>query len=75
MARRLRQATAGGYVPAHDSLVRMIHYWETGHRGLTERYELLYAAALDIEPDRLQNGPGGMAAALTQCQELKGCNG
>jgi hypothetical protein len=43
MARRLRRAAAGGQVPVHDALVRMIWRWE--RLGLkTERYELLYRA-------------------------------
>lgn len=44
MARELRKASAGGPLPVHDALVRMIRYWESGQRRLTERYELLYAA-------------------------------
>lgn len=56
MARRLRKAAQGGDVPAHDSFVRMIHYWETGKRGTSERHELLYAAALGIEPSSYMTG-------------------
>src|SRR6266566_1752446 len=56
MARRLRRAAKDDPVPTHDALVRMIRRWE--REGLrTERYELLYAAALQIEPDRLADGP------------------
>jgi protein tyrosine/serine phosphatase len=34
-------------VATHDGLVRMIYAWERGDHKLTERYELLYATALD----------------------------
>jgi transcriptional regulator with XRE-family HTH domain len=57
LARRLRKAAGGHPVPAHDALVRMIHYWESGQRGITERYELLYAAAPEVKPDYLGLGP------------------
>ncbi len=49
-------------MPVHDALVRMIHRWESGRGGITERYELLYAAALEIEPDMLRNGPARQIA-------------
>jgi len=55
VAQRLRRAAreAGVPVATHDGLVRMIYAWERGDHKLTERYELLYATALDISPDRL----------------------
>jgi len=63
MARRLRRAAKDDPVPVHDALVRMIRRWE--REGLrTERYELLYAAALGIRPERLGCGPTGAEAAL-----------
>jgi hypothetical protein len=60
MARMLRRTTTDGHVPAHDSLVRMIYRWERD--GLAkERYKLLYARALGIDPDGLGGGPTGQA--------------
>jgi hypothetical protein len=57
MARQLRRAARdSGGMPAPDSLKRMIRRWE--RQGLrNERYELLYALALDIAPDDLVGGP------------------
>jgi transcriptional regulator with XRE-family HTH domain len=52
MARQLRRA-ARGPVADHDGLIRMIRDWERGRHKLTERYELLYAAALGVESDEL----------------------
>jgi transcriptional regulator with XRE-family HTH domain len=46
MARRLRQA-ASEPIAAHNGLVKMIRAWETGGHAISERYELLYRAALD----------------------------
>ena len=55
MARRLRDAARHTNVPAatFSGLVRMIHAWERGDHALTERSELLYAAALGIRPQQL----------------------
>lgn len=56
MARKLREVS-DGRVPQHDSLMRMTRDWENSDR-ISERYELLYAAAFDIDPDALfGNGP------------------
>jgi hypothetical protein len=60
MAANLRRASTDGQVPDQDSLKRMVWRWERG--GLSaERYELLYARALGIDPDELAGGPPGMA--------------
>lgn len=60
MARMLRRANPDGHVPARDSLVRMVYRWE--REGLAkERYKLLYARALGIDPDVLAGGPPGEA--------------
>lgn len=61
MARQLRRAArdTGQVIAAHEGLVRVIYAWERGDRQLTERYELLYATALSIEPDQLVRGPDG----------------
>ncbi len=48
---------AGVPVAELAGLVRMIYAWERGDHKLTERYELLYAAALSVDPDRLSAGP------------------
>jgi hypothetical protein len=52
MARRLRAAAGGSALPEPVNLKRMINRWES--EGLrTERYVLLYAAALGISPEEL----------------------
>jgi transcriptional regulator with XRE-family HTH domain len=56
MARQLRRV-AQGQIADHDGLIRMIRDWERGRHKLTERYELLYAAALGIPPEQLLTGP------------------
>ena len=45
MARRLRRS-ANEPIAAHDGLVRMIRGWERGDHEISERYELLYRAAV-----------------------------
>jgi hypothetical protein len=56
MARRLRAAAGGSALPEPVNLKRMINRWES--EGLrTERYVLLYAAALGISPEELAIGP------------------
>jgi hypothetical protein len=69
MAARLRKA-AGGPVPEHDSLVNMVYRWERGHLG-GERYQLLYAQALGIDPDALAGGPppAGVVPAMDDAPE------
>lgn len=56
MARRLRIAAAGDWLPDHDALVRMIRRWE--REGLNtsraERYELLYSATFGVRPDEMR---------------------
>lgn len=56
LARRLCRA-AREPIAAHEGLVRMIRGWERGNHELSERYELLYSAALEIAPERLRRGP------------------
>jgi hypothetical protein len=55
MARKLRSAANGDL--AHDSLIRQIRGWERGVHAITERYEMLYARALGIDPGELAIGP------------------
>jgi tetratricopeptide (TPR) repeat protein len=52
-ARRLRAEAArlGQPIAEHDGLVRMIYKWERGATGISERYELLYEAAVLGRPD------------------------
>jgi len=59
MERRLRRAAreTGVSIADDQGLKRMIYAWERGSHKLTERYELLYAKALDLEPERLPGGP------------------
>jgi len=58
MARRLRRAAGDDPLPEHGDLVRMIRRWERGTYRLSERYELLYAAALGVHPDDLRRPDG-----------------
>jgi hypothetical protein len=56
MASRLRKAAQTAHIPTLDRLVNMVYRWE--REGLkTERYQLLYARALEIAPDDLPAGP------------------
>ncbi len=66
MAQRLRRGAreAGVPVATLTGLVRMIYAWERGDHKLTERYELLYVAALGIELDHLAAGPAPSKADL-----------
>lgn len=60
LARRIRQAAGGDpTLPAHDSMLRMIHRWEKVglNTSRAQRYELLYAKALGISPGDLTAGP------------------
>jgi hypothetical protein len=59
MARQLRRAARDldQDAAAHDGLVRMIRGWERGDHAITERYELLYCAALGVADGDLANGP------------------
>lgn len=54
MARQLVHAagTDRGKLPRLDSLITSIRRWERGSNSLTERYMLLYCAALRITPDQ-----------------------
>jgi hypothetical protein len=51
-ARQLRRAARelGQPVAAHDGLIRMIYAWERGDHKISERYQLLYDAALARAP-------------------------
>jgi transcriptional regulator with XRE-family HTH domain len=57
LAHQLRESAGDDPPPIHDALVRMIYRWERGKHSLSERYELLYAAALGIEPSLLRRLP------------------
>jgi tetratricopeptide (TPR) repeat protein len=48
MARQLRQAAGDAALPSQDGLVRMIRRWESGATGMSERYQLLFLAALGL---------------------------
>lgn len=65
MARELLTAArkAGVSVASLTGLIQMVYAWERGDHELTERYLLLYAAALGIRPDQFANSP---AAVLTE---------
>ena len=54
MARQLTKAAgdARGALPSHDSLVSYVRRWERGECGVSERYKLLYCAALSIKPEQ-----------------------
>jgi hypothetical protein len=51
MARQLRRAAreADVQVATHAGLIRMIYAWERGDHDLSERYELLYRAAIGTD--------------------------
>lgn len=71
-ARRLRMAAKGAALPAHDSVVRRIRSLEAGEHEISERYELLYAAALAISPDQLRHGPAPPSSDLLRSDERQG---
>lgn len=83
MARRLVQAAGQdrSKLPQKESLISSIRRWERGSHGMTERYLLLYCAALGISPDQfglerpsedlsLRTGSDGFADSQTGCQQL-----
>ena len=77
MARQLRRAAREAGVPAatHTGLIRMIYAWERGDHKLTERYRLLYAAALGIDPDRVAHMPGEPPQPDEHAAELPSTDG
>jgi tetratricopeptide (TPR) repeat protein len=56
-ARRLRQAAGSDPVPAHDTLVKQLRRRERDNAGVSERYVLLFARALDVPAAELAGGP------------------
>jgi transcriptional regulator with XRE-family HTH domain/tetratricopeptide (TPR) repeat protein len=76
MARQLKRAAQAGGIPvatSQASIVQMIYAWERGDHKLTERYQLLYAAALGIDPDQLRPGVSGNELARPEsAEELAG---
>lgn len=65
-AHRLRAAAAahGDTTASLTSLVKMIYAWERGAYTITERYTLLYAAALGVPASELVNGPPRQLTAI-----------
>jgi transcriptional regulator with XRE-family HTH domain len=63
MARRMRMAAGDTPLPSHDSVIRMIRRWERGTYEVSERYELLYAAAFGVDPRDLRAGPAHEVAS------------
>ena len=65
-AHRLRAAAAanGDITASLNSLVKMIYAWERGAYTITERYALLYAAALGVPPGELADGPPRQLTAI-----------
>ena len=57
MARKLREAatSAGDKLPSRDSLIVMIHRWESDRSGISERYRLHYCRAFQIPIDLFGN--------------------
>jgi hypothetical protein len=58
MARHLRRAAkdrGDTAVPSNEAMCRNIRRWESGHGGVSERYQLHYCQALDLPPE--QFGP------------------
>ena len=52
-------------LPSHDSVIRMIRRWERGTYEVSERYELLYAAAVGVDPRDLRAGPAHEVVSTT----------
>ena len=65
-AHRLRAAAAanGDTTASLNSLVKMIYAWERGAYTITERYTLLYAAALGVPAGELADGPPRQLTAI-----------
>lgn len=65
-AHRLRAAAAvnGDTTASLNSLVKMIYAWERGAYTITERYALLYAAALGVTAGELPGGPPRQLTAI-----------
>jgi transcriptional regulator with XRE-family HTH domain len=65
-AHRLRAAAAasGDTTASLNSLVKMIYAWERGAYTITERYALLYAAALGVPAGELADGPPRQLTAI-----------
>lgn len=65
-AHRLRAAAAvnGDITASLNSLVKMIYAWERGAYTITERYMLLYAAALGVTAGELADGPPRQLTAI-----------
>ncbi|MGH3194339.1 MAG: hypothetical protein ACRDNT_00070 [Streptosporangiaceae bacterium] len=65
-AHRLRAAAAanGDTTATLNSLVKMIYAWERGAYTITERYALLYAAALGVPVGELAGGPPRQLTAI-----------
>jgi transcriptional regulator with XRE-family HTH domain len=64
MARQLAKAAGGerDALPGLDSLVAYVRRWERGGCGISERYMLLYCAALGIAPGEFGDDAGWPAA-------------
>lgn len=77
VAQQLRRAARASGIPvaASAGLIRMIYAWERGDHDLSERYELLYAAALGIPPEQLRSGPGEAGETPGQPYDLRGIAG
>lgn len=54
MVRELREAaaSAGDKLPNKDTMIVMIHRWESGRSGISERYRLHYTAAFKTPVDQ-----------------------
>jgi hypothetical protein len=68
MARRLAKAAGGDRdaLPGLNSLITYVRRWERSGCGISERYMLLYCAALGIAPGEFGSGDGaGWPAALS----------
>jgi hypothetical protein len=58
LAVELRRAAGEEATASADSLLRRIRDWEAGRHGIRERYRLLLASILDLDPEQL-TPPGG----------------
>src|SRR5215472_4151285 len=73
MARRLAVAAGEdrGTLPDHETLTGYIRRWEAGRAGMSERYRLLFAKALDADRQDLEiPASAPQAAQLDDALEL-----
>jgi transcriptional regulator with XRE-family HTH domain len=80
MARQLSRAAGAdrGALPSHEVLVGYVRRWESARAGISERFRLLYVAALGIAEDDLFGAdyvhPGSGGVGLSAGEWTQDCN-